>query len=182
MTAQCRQKGCQHPPTRKGYCLGHYQALIRMAERVRATVEKPTTRPIHESEFLYVIGITGNRIYKVGRSSDPVKRMANLQCAIPIDLTLEAVFCVASSGAEQLERAAHRALVRHNVRGEWFRLDANEIVGAIQKCATDMETAIMDTNAALAMCREDTATTGGRDEIFGFEDKLRRIRTALRTA
>ena len=180
MTAQCLKRGCPNPPSRKGYCQGHYQKLIELTAKVNAPPPPMPPRAIHQSKFLYVIGITGNQIFKVGRSGDPVKRMANLQCAIPIDLTLEAAFCVASSGAEKLERSVHRALVRHNVRGEWFKLSKTVIVEEVIECARQIETPIIDPMTAIALCRENTAVTGGLDEIFAFEEKLKRIASTIR--
>lgn len=182
MSAQCLQKGCGNPPARMGYRSGHYQRRLSAATKIKAQAEAMPAREIHESEFLYVIGISGNPFYKVGRSLDPVKRMANLQCSIPIDLTLEAAFCVASSAASRLEGAAHKALVAHNTRGEWFRTDKAEIIKTVKVCADQIEAVILDPVAALAICRDDTARTGGRDEMLGFEDKLKRIMAVIAAA
>ena len=182
MTAQCIQKGCQNPPAKKGYCDWHYRRRIELAATVAARARPSDDREIHESEFLYVIGVAGNPFFKVGRSSDPVKRMANLQCAIPIDLKLEAVFCVASSGAEKLERSAHRALASHNVRGEWFRLSREEIIEAVKNCAGEIEAAIIEPAVAMALCREVISRAGTQDEILGFEEKLKRIAAVMQSA
>ncbi len=158
--------------------MGHYQRRLATATRINRQAE-PSPREIHQSEFLYVIGISGNPFYKVGRSLDPAKRMANLQCAIPLDLTLDAAFCVASSAANVLECATHRALIKHNARGEWFKADKAEIIKTVKMCAEQIEAAILDPMSALAMCRDDLVRSGGRDEMFAFDAKLKRIIAAM---
>lgn len=175
MAAQCLSKGCQNPPGRSGYCSPHAKRRMAAVAKMRADEIAAEARAVHNSEFLYVIGIQGNQAFKVGRSLDPVKRMANLQCAIPLNLVLEAAFCVASSSAVQLERAAHQALAEDSLRGEWFKADLAKIVETINRCAAEIQAPIIDPVAALIMCREDKIRTGGSDDMHRFESKCRRL-------
>lgn len=65
---------------------------------------------------LYVIQSAGGMI-KIGRSSDPTKRLRSLQTSSGFRVKVAAVF----EGRGEDERGIHYALSAHRLSGEWFR-------------------------------------------------------------
>lgn len=55
---------------------------------------------------------------KIGCAYNPFSRLATMQIASPVELSLEAVF----RGAYKEEKERHRQFAEHRVRGEWFHL------------------------------------------------------------
>ena len=72
---------------------------------------------------VYFIRQKGTNLVKIGRTlSDPIKRMAALQTANPHDLELLAI-------SDDAPEAYYHGLFRSkSVRGEWYRLEDNDIV------------------------------------------------------
>lgn len=82
--------------------------------------------------FVYVIGSDAGP-HKVGISSNPVTRLASLQTAHHERLTLH--FTLDCADAAAVERYTHAALRAHRLSGEWFDIDAQEAVAAVQAAA-----------------------------------------------
>lgn len=75
--------------------------------------------------FVYIIGIRkGGRPVapiKVGISSDPARRLADLQTACPYPLiSVATFFCPTRDAARTVEAAFHQSQARNNTSGEWF--------------------------------------------------------------
>lgn len=100
-----------------------------------------TTMPM---EYVYGIGHPLGFI-KIGRSTDPERRLSNLQTANPHELWL--VFQVPCEDAHWLEDELHGLLSERRVRddGEWFEYDHGsyrKIVRAARYVAENGTTAI----------------------------------------
>jgi len=86
----------------------------------------------NEITSVYVIGRRGGPC-KVGVSTDPMKRLASVQtgCAIPVEVW---GYCTFSSRfvARRFERAAHKAMSERRMSGEWFNVEPEEAIRAIE--------------------------------------------------
>lgn len=169
---QCLNKGCHRPPGPIGFC-DHHLRLRRAAKDMH---EAKPMRDFHNSDFVYLIGMDQIGAMKVGRSLDPVMRLAELQAPIPLDLRLSTAFCVASDGARRLENLVHKALTARGLlmRGEWFRVGFDDAALMVEKVANENGIVIMSLRSALEACREMVIGTGsvGRDV---FDAKLERL-------
>ena len=180
MGPQCLSRGCKNPPNVRGYCEPHTRARKAARERIRAELAAPA-RNLPESEFVYIIGVEGYDGFKVGRSNDPIKRLAQLQTPLPMNMALLSVLCVVSMGATALERSAHVALTAqgHHIRGEWFKGSAESIEATIRGCASEIGTHVMTPNEVSAICLEHMARNVAGDEMIAFSEKIDRLRRVL---
>lgn len=74
-------------------------------------------------EFLYIFR-ADNGLYKIGRSSDPSRRLKAFSSG-PVEVTL--VWQQEFTDAQQAERVAHHFFRKYRVRGEWFRLNPEQV-------------------------------------------------------
>jgi len=91
----------------------------RIAKR-RSTCEGPTS-------FVYLLRMQGGRLFKIGKSVDPVKRLEDISRGWPIEVTLEnyrQVCCELHSFLA--ERKLHFIYKTYSKKGEWFLLPARE--------------------------------------------------------
>lgn len=63
-----------------------------------------------------------NEFYKIGRASNPLQRLGDLQIGCPYELRLVQVFYTSLAGAAALEAELHERYAEYRVRGEWFAL------------------------------------------------------------
>lgn len=75
--------------------------------------------------FVYILAVKkdGKPVspVKVGISSDPARRLANIQTACPFPLFMLATFfCPSREAARTIEAAFHTSQSRNNTSGEWF--------------------------------------------------------------
>jgi hypothetical protein len=119
----------QNYPQIKGYLLDsnfepYYQwtscsrfCITHLGERVtkeKSSNVKPTN--------VYVMIDKNTGLYKIGRSNNPTRREKTLQSEKP---TIELLFH--NSGFHFDETALHRKFADKRVRGEWFKLDADDL-------------------------------------------------------
>lgn len=99
----------------------------KLQDPVRLAVEsKSSFEHLLRGSCVYFIQVSSGPI-KIGYASrDVYERLANLQVGNHEEMRLLAV----ASGTAALERALHKRLARHCVRGEWFR-DCDEVRAAI---------------------------------------------------
>ena len=90
-----------------------------------ATPPRPPVR------YVYVIGPAAG-LQKIGMATNPRARLAQLQTGNPHDLVLHASIPVPFDLAPAVERRAHRSLIRHCVRSEWFDVAPDAAVAALQ--------------------------------------------------
>lgn len=79
------------------------------------------------SGFLYVIYIDSGveRIYKIGMAKRFDSRFDQHQCASPFDICVAVCYFTGNMRLE--ERALHQQFADKHVRGEWFRLDSDDL-------------------------------------------------------
>lgn len=91
------------------------------------------------SESVYVVGSLAARPVKIGRSIDPVSRLASLQAGSPVKLCLQATF----PGGPRLENHLHSCFARQRIHGEWFDFQAEDplalITSAVEAYEPDPE-------------------------------------------
>jgi hypothetical protein len=93
---------------------------------LRAPVEPPVLCPTASSRGrkykTYILRGKATRLIKIGKSMNPEKRVADLQCASPDKLILLLVI------DKDYERSFHRACDPWRAHGEWFRPYAIQIL------------------------------------------------------
>lgn len=77
----------------------------------------------------FVQGVDGGPI-KIGRSYDPIKRMAALQSASPVQLRM--LFTARCGDLDLDESALHARFAQYRLHGEWFE-PAPEILAYIEE-------------------------------------------------
>lgn len=82
--------------------------------------------------LLYGIHAIGTPYYKIGYSTDPVRRLAQVQMLAPQPLRIAGLI---PFGSASQEAAVHRRLRYYRHRGEWFDMEA---------AATDLTKAVGD--------------------------------------
>lgn len=76
---------------------------------------------------VYAIQAGAGGPIKIGIAADPNKRLQNLQTASYTKLQLIAAF----EGGRREERALHERFAAHRLEGEWFSVDAETVLAAI---------------------------------------------------
>lgn len=79
----------------------------------------------------YVYVAKTNGAVKIGISkSDPKKRIASIQTSCPWPVELHRSY--RCNRVRDVESAAHRALSKHRMRGEWFAIDPEQAMSAVE--------------------------------------------------
>ncbi len=82
--------------------------------------------------YVYIIGRADRKPpFKVGYSTDPTRRIKDIQVASPVDLKLHYVAHLRAK-TRKCERLIHKELERFKTRGEWFDVDADHIITIIR--------------------------------------------------
>lgn len=71
---------------------------------------------LNSKRWVYLIGSPASRLVKIGVSSNPAERLADLQVGSPIPLMI----LWRTQGGQGLESALHRYFRNYRVHGEWF--------------------------------------------------------------
>jgi len=66
-----------------------------------------------------------NGLYKIGRSSDPVRRIKELQTAMPHEVIIAHI--IRTNEPRALEAELHQRYTKKRLRGEWFALDMFDV-------------------------------------------------------
>jgi predicted GIY-YIG superfamily endonuclease len=86
------------------------------------------------TKFVYVIG-TATGPLKIGIANDPRSRLASIQSGSYVKLLVQYFIAALPSDALRIERAAHKALSKHRLSGEWFNVSCETAKAAILKAA-----------------------------------------------
>lgn len=81
---------------------------------------KIASRPKDETDYVYLIRMGRTKYYKIGKSNDPLGRLASMQTASPYKLKLLHTF--KADNAAAAEEALHHQLHEARMEGEWFKL------------------------------------------------------------
>jgi len=84
--------------------------------------------------YLYVITDDRRETCKIGYSSDPDRRVAELNVGNPNRLLVEHRVRVPEDRVQALERKLHFELGHCRVQGEWFRVPARRAAGLLDFC------------------------------------------------
>ena len=94
-----------------------------------------------QKNFVYIIRHGNQRIYKIGISDKPEKRVKQLQTGNPYPLKIIFQTSIISSiHCRKVESVIHKYLKEkgHWIRGEWFRIEDNDLVFMIAKQINNM--------------------------------------------
>jgi hypothetical protein len=94
---------------------------------------RPSPRRQLEGSFVYVVQADNGTI-KIGISTNPTARLAQLQRSAPAHLSLAYVGALRSTGYA-VEAEAHRTLASYRQSGEWFSCPAEMAVAAVAVAA-----------------------------------------------
>lgn len=96
--------------------------------KTKAILQKDEVDPLDKSGFVYVIYIDDSaeeRYFKIGMASSFNIRFGSHQCVSPFDICVACVYFVPNMRVE--ERILHTMFAEKKVRGEWFKLDTNDL-------------------------------------------------------
>ena len=85
----------------------------------------------HRKVFVYIVMMPSGPL-KIGSARNVARRLAMLQTGNPEKLTILSTYAVAADQAVLAEKAIHRALYRHRLIGEWFRLSPEQAKAAVE--------------------------------------------------
>jgi Meiotically Up-regulated Gene 113 (MUG113) protein len=88
---------------------------------------------VSSGSFIYVVQ-ADNGMLKIGVSTNPSARLAQLRTASPFKLSLAYMGALRCDGYA-VEAAAHETLSRHRLEGEWFNCPPEAAVAAISAAA-----------------------------------------------
>jgi hypothetical protein len=102
---------------------GNLQEELLKAGLTRESVERVRREAL--KGYIYVIKC--NEYYKIGSSRDGVeKRLNGMQTGNPYELLIVAKYCV--TDYLQAEALLHKYFKDKRVRGEWFKLDKEDLI------------------------------------------------------
>lgn len=113
---------------RESLQLEHHQAhveaiLTRIQTRRQLQRRRGYTGPTQEG-YVYLINMN-NEFYKIGYASDVAQRFGSIQTSTPYKLEL--LHVIITENAPKLEDLLHQRYASKRGRGEWFRLDEEDI-------------------------------------------------------
>lgn len=114
----------------KKYVKVYYDAIVKCDGSLKCDIGESSR--IAESCFVYLMHDLANNYYKIGISNNPAYREHTLQSEKPtIELIIAKEFPVRRI-AEAFEAALHKTYEAKRLRGEWFRLDSNDVIDLIK--------------------------------------------------
>lgn len=87
-------------------------------DQPRAGESASSVREVYESRLAGVYFIAGGGLVKIGRSVNVAQRLAAIQAASPVPVTVELVV----AGSSRVEARLHEHFARYRRHGEWFDL------------------------------------------------------------
>lgn len=84
--------------------------------------KREITNPNNEGGAVYIIQLADTDLFKIGISTDPHRRLRQLQSKCPVPLTLH--WWWYGHDYRSCEKYLHQALSSRRVKGEWFKLEA----------------------------------------------------------
>ena len=77
------------------------------------------------SAFIYLVNIKDSNLYKIGYSTNVIKRLSSLQTANALELMITERYF--SLNARSLESKLHEYYQENNIRGEWYQLSTTQV-------------------------------------------------------
>ena len=133
---------------------------IAMASGYADTINNKGRPHERVEHCVYVVGVDGLPVSKIGISTNPIKRFDSLQENNWSDLYLFAVLWLSKRGAGKLETTALQAAreMGCHLRGEWVSMDADEAFHTVLKAARYLN---------VAACDGETWVKNWRSRILG---------------
>jgi len=104
----------------RSYINNFYQSQIQNAiDQANNEKDNQQVTPI---SYIYIIQ-SENKLYKIGISTNPRKRLSTLQTGSPVPLKLLIQF----EGCDDDEKQLHDLFIHRRQRGEWFRLSDDDL-------------------------------------------------------
>ena len=104
--------------------------------------------------YVYLIGSSTFKWYKIGKSSRPVIRMTELGILLPFRIEVIAVWKLSNYNA--VEHDLHEKHAANRINGEWFSFNAEEVKAIV----ADMSYASTDAAIGFANIEQDYAPEG----------------------
>lgn len=103
------------------------QVLLRNVERETAVpvVGEGVSEAVDGFVYVFYIDAGADRFYKIGIAKHPIQRKAQHQTSLPFALMIACCYFTPNAVGE--ERYLHAMFTEKRVRGEWFRLDAEDL-------------------------------------------------------
>ena len=96
----------------------------RKAEKAKRFAE-PLER-IPKAGFVYLVKAVGlDEVYKIGQSTEPAKRISQMQTHSPVKLVLECL--ISSNDMSALEARVHKRFAKQRLHCEWFGLSEEDV-------------------------------------------------------
>ena len=131
---QGRKKGIGMSFDIKRYCDNMItEMLMDDAIRLKATKQLSLTLDTVEEDYLYIIENKG--VCKIGYSSNFKKRLNNYKTHLG-DVNL--VYLTKQYNCFKLEGELHQSFEHKRMSGEWFDLDVDDILEAIEYCSKQL--------------------------------------------
>ena len=92
-------------------------------KRKRSKVPRKTylaSQATDTTDYVYIIRMGRNKLFKIGKTNDPQGRLTSLQTASPFKLSMFNLF--QADNASAAEESLHAAFRDCRMEGEWFRL------------------------------------------------------------
>lgn len=83
-------------------------------------------------DYIYLIQNGDTRLFKIGVSNKPKRRIKSLQTGNPLTLTLVCTIACVNVPAYRAEAIIHNHLKKHRVGGEWFSLTNDQIIRLVR--------------------------------------------------
>lgn len=103
---------------------------VNTFNRTSITPSLPTSSQKHAFDYCYVylMNDEANGYYKIGMSNDPTYREGTLQSEKPTIKLVASHKYPTRKIASAIEAALHNVYKDNHVRGEWYRLDTNDVL------------------------------------------------------
>jgi hypothetical protein len=98
---------------------------MKYGSYIKQPKEAINSDTISQVKSIYVIGIVGTDLYKIGIASDVNARMSQLQVGNPFELYK--LFSFQTDTPGEKEKRLHKILKPFKVRGEWFEVKQDKL-------------------------------------------------------
>ena len=123
------------------YVVDQLEALRKLEEETKTAENLERLRKTRFATFVYIMEDLRNGLFKIGQSQTPEKRERTLQSEVP-DVSLRFYIPAHDSAEDEL----HELFSEKRVRGEWFGLAPEDLLGVIEflKRHGDLDRASVD--------------------------------------
>jgi len=91
---------------------------------------------MRSKNYIYIIHELSTENYKIGRASDPIKRLSNIQTCNAHNLELLYIWKVPEKHKGLIEKCCHLSLRNYNIKNKWFKIPKDkfdDVIDTISK-------------------------------------------------